>query len=391
MTLKIFCTSFLVILFSIGCMGGDRFTPNGWSGLTLDEGVLYVSAGDGKLKALDSQNGSVIWSFPDADSGLPSLGQFYGPPEVAGENLYVASYETDGKRCGGSGKSGTSPCGRVYRLEIKNKDGSAWVRRSWIFPRLDLPAVGSFVGKPVLAGDSIVVGSSDGNVYAVGAETGDRLWEFTTNAKVWSTPTIVDGSVFFGSMDHTLYAVSLETGNLLWSFEAQGAITSRPLVVNGKVYFGSFDHHVYALDAQSGILVWKFIVDQWIWADPVTDGQALFVGALSGSVYALDLDSGRSKWLAPGSTVGSIVAAPVLVEDYVVVVTDEGFLSAFRTDDGGKEWGASLESPVRASPVVSGEILFLIYEDGLVGPINVANRDLYGDPTLWEKVKVVEQ
>jgi outer membrane protein assembly factor BamB len=57
------------------------------------------------------------------------------------------------------------------------------------------------------------------------------------------------GRVYVGSRDRSLYAVDAETGEKVWQFTADGPIDdSSPAVVGGLVYVGSLDHRVYALD-----------------------------------------------------------------------------------------------------------------------------------------------
>ena len=53
----------------------------------------------------------------------------------------------------------------------------------------------------------VYVGSADGYLYAVGAESGRERWRFETDGPVFSSPAVVDGVVYVGSGDGRLYAV----------------------------------------------------------------------------------------------------------------------------------------------------------------------------------------
>jgi len=44
------------------------------------------------------------------------------------------------------------------------------------------------------SGATVYVGSFDGNVYALDAETGEEQWRFETGEGVRSSPTVVDGT-----------------------------------------------------------------------------------------------------------------------------------------------------------------------------------------------------
>ena len=55
-----------------------------------------------------------------------------------------------------------------------------------------------------------------------------------------------------------LYALNASTGAKLWSYTTNGDVGSSPAVANGVVYFGSFDDNVYALNASTGTKLWSF-------------------------------------------------------------------------------------------------------------------------------------
>ena len=52
--------------------------------------------------------------------------------------------------------------------------------------------------------------------------------------------------VYFGSQDATLYALNAQSGEKLWSYRTGGSIISIPVIANGFVYIGSNDHSLYA-------------------------------------------------------------------------------------------------------------------------------------------------
>jgi glucose dehydrogenase len=60
----------------------------------------------------------------------------------------------------------------------------------------------------------VYVGSLDGNVYALNARTGARLWSFTTGSRVISSPAVANGVVYVGSDDNNVYAFD-HTGGAL--------------------------------------------------------------------------------------------------------------------------------------------------------------------------------
>ncbi len=51
------------------------------------------------------------------------------------------------------------------------------------------------------------MGSTDFNLYALDAHTGEKMWTFKTGRSVHSSPAVSDGVVYVGSFDNTLYAL----------------------------------------------------------------------------------------------------------------------------------------------------------------------------------------
>ena len=65
----------------------------------------------------------------------------------------------------------------------------------------------------------IYVGSDDGNLYALNAATGDKLWSFSTPGDVYSSPALANGVVYVGSEGGNVYALNATTGAKLWSYD----------------------------------------------------------------------------------------------------------------------------------------------------------------------------
>jgi outer membrane protein assembly factor BamB len=63
---------------------------------------------------------------------------------------------------------------------------------------------------------------------------------------VTSSPAVANGVVYVGSYDGNVYALNASTGSKLWSFATGNLVDSSPAVANGVVYVGSYDHNVYA-------------------------------------------------------------------------------------------------------------------------------------------------
>jgi len=185
---------------------------------------------------------------------------------------------------------------------------------------------------PVIAQGVVYIGCSDGKLYALDAAEGHKKWDFETGSKNWATPAIDGETIYIGSFDKKLYALDANDGSKKWEFKTEGAIVSAPLVYNNTVYIGSLDRYLYALNAADGSLRWKFLAENWFWACPVIYNNTIYAPCLDGKVYILEAETGDEVVVAIdlGSPVSS---SPVLVDDKVVIASEEGKVYALDTSN----------------------------------------------------------
>ena len=352
----IFAATLAVAVFLTGCAPGANFRPSGWSGLTGSDNLLFVAAGDGRVAALDKQDGKVLWMFPPNPKDKNARRPFaiYSAPAVSQDRVYVGDY-----------------AGTVFALNRTNG------QEVWTYcietnqtAQCAESSQASIVGDIVLKNGTLYVPSSNGTMYALDAgegALGNRIkWAFATGDKVWSTPTISDdGVVYFGSLDHSVYAVSLDKGKQLWKYPTKGAIVGQSLVFKGMVYIGGLDRTLYALDAKNGAKKWEQSGDNWFWAGPVTNGATIFAATLGGSLMSLDPETGKLRWSV--TTKAPIVTPIVPLQDSLVVATDDKYIRVFSADNGREVWPYPLDEKVRTKPVVS-------QQDGLVYIVDIHSK-----------------
>ncbi len=136
----------------------------------------------------------------------------------------------------------------------------------------------------------------------------------------FATPTVVGGKLFVGSADGTVYSLNAQTGCIHWTFQAaEGVRTAILISSNGQTaYFGDLHANVYALDVSTGALRWKTHVEDHPYATitgtpkleagrlyvPVSGGEeevsagnpAFVCCKFRGSLVALDAATGRQIW-----------------------------------------------------------------------------------------------
>jgi len=100
-----------------------------------------------------------------------------------------------------------------------------------------------------------------------------------------SQPTVAGGRVFVGSDNGYIYSLDANTGCVYWSFEAgsivRGSVVVGPVTGQGNARFGVFfgDGHanIFGVNAQDGRLLWKTKVDDHVVAR-ITAGTKFYDG-----------------------------------------------------------------------------------------------------------------
>jgi outer membrane protein assembly factor BamB len=184
-------------------------------------------------------------------------------------------------------------------------------------PGEDWPKFGRDLANSGVSGETAI---SSANVSGLQVK-----WEFDTGSLIDGSPVIatVGGirTVYIGSLDGVLHALDADTGKQIWSFQVDrvGAcaitpstgclLASTPAVEHGIVYVGSGGAYVYALDGATGSLVWKTqladpILGYTIYTSPAVYNGLVYVGLASengqpcvvGRVVALNTARGAIAW-----------------------------------------------------------------------------------------------
>jgi PKD repeat protein len=225
--------------------------------------------------------------------------------------------------------------------------------------------------------DNVVYGGSgmNGNVFALNAVTGAKIWNFTTGS-VYSSPTIANGVVYVGNSGNRIYALDAATGAKIWDYyvgSAVNGIYSSPAVANGIVYVGSTGGGVYALNATTGAKIWEYPTWEIEWSSPAVVNGVVYVASSNhdGWVYALNATTGAKIW---DSYEGYGVDSSPAVANGVVYIGSgrmgSGKISALDASTGGIIWDYYGHPPSAwSSPAVANGIVYAGYSGSSNGGI----------------------
>ncbi|WP_310551673.1 PQQ-binding-like beta-propeller repeat protein [Paenibacillus glufosinatiresistens] len=217
----------------------------------------------------------------------------------------------------------TSYSGSNYSSEVD--------RLTYVKPQWSLPA--DALGNDYTMADSGAVAAGDGNVFflqkgqllAVNAQTGKRLWKYGAGLQ-WPLQ-YRNGKVYVSSKNGMIYAVDGSKGRRLWASSKPAAKTGK-LLIDGDKLFAAADGGIRAYRLQDGKSLWEATVkDGYLPAESMiaAEGLVLAEGSVSGAytygvLYAFDQATGRRLWEADNH------ALPAAVKDGTVISQRTGNL-----------------------------------------------------------------
>jgi outer membrane protein assembly factor BamB len=340
------------------------------------DGVVYIGASDGKLRAIDARTGEVRWA---AEVGAP----IDAAPAVAGVLVLAATR-------GGEFLAFDRDDGAVrWRVHAGAELPLAWEGMSG-----DL-----YTASPAVARDVAIFGGGDGTVTEIELAAGNVRWRFATGGRVRGSPAVADGVVYAGSADGSLYAIALEDGRELWRFDTEGrrldssrygydrrTITSSPAVANGAVYFGSRDGSLYAVDAVTGRLRWRVLHDDTSWsiASPaVVDGLVLDASSDAWFFHAVNAATGRVVWRV--DTEAPIWPSPVVAGGTAWFLTSTGELWGVEPGTGAVRERVHLGERTKSSPWIEDGVLYVGTDEGSVLAVRLVDPPGLGRAVYWDE------
>lgn len=232
---------------------------------------------------------------------------------------------------------------------------------------------------PIISNGILYVGTAGlshyaGNMFAIDAETGKKIWMFNTVYGRWGR-YVEDGVDDDGDgevddyeeddweVDCTTYADFGYEGDDEHYIEH---IQSTATVVNGIVYFASANGFAYACDAKTGRPIWRYYIgigmDPGIWinSSPVVYRDVYYIGSVDGRIYALDARDG--SLIDTYDTGEIIISSPNVVNGVLYIGGNDEKMKAFEIMDDGRlrlKWERKVDGAIRSRPyVLDGKVYF---------------------------------
>ena len=244
------------------------------------DGTVYVGSTDSRLYALDAATGRKLWSYKTEDWIYARVAFVDDLVAINSRDglLHIVDTKTGRKRfvydSGWSMNGG--PVIHEDKVYFMSNRGTVWAvdrntitypfERAWWTVRFNLYIWGALSSAPgqkgtvwgasvdgrahssLAIGHGMVYAATDkGGVFAIDADTGERLWSTDLGMSISSDPVVAGETLLVGTLDGTLYGLDAFTGQQLMTFKTDGEITASPVVVGDTMYVTSRDGNLYAV------------------------------------------------------------------------------------------------------------------------------------------------
>lgn len=236
------------------------------SQILLDRSTIFFGGGDGFLYSVNAETGRVNWRY--------SLhNPIISKPAIKSGRLFITASDDS-----------------IYAFDAGT---GKWL---WHYRRRAASSA-TILGasQPLVDGNEVIAGLSDGYIVSLGVDDGALKWEKKLHdgkkfTDVDAHPVLDEGVLYVPSYDGTLSALRRANHEPIWKMDS-GA--SHAVVVEGaNLFYPSSDGTIYSLAKSTGKVNWKFDLDNGIPTELAVTDTYIFVGSSYRYFYMLDKSSG---------------------------------------------------------------------------------------------------
>ncbi|WP_456406219.1 outer membrane protein assembly factor BamB [Thiolapillus sp.] len=154
---------------------------------------------------------------------------------------------------------------------------------------------------PAVDAGILYVANTEGQLFALEADTGAQLWQVDTQLPVTAGPGAAEGVLALGAAEGQLVVFDARNGEELWRRDLSSEILAVPAIGSDVVVVHTVDGKLFGLDAASGEQQWLYdhkvpVLTLRGSSSPVISGVSVYCGLAGGKMVSLSLDSGEVEW-----------------------------------------------------------------------------------------------
>ncbi len=336
------------------------------------EGKVFVVDTFARLHAFDAQSGKEIYTVQIGDEKDVKGGVSLLSGEMTGNrgSLFGGGVSFDGGRL-----FATNGLGDVMALNAA--DG----KKVW-----KVRPAGPLRGAPGISGGNVYVMTNDNQIFALAGGDGSTVWTESASVEISgvfgvAAPAIGQGTVVAGFSSGELNAYRYENGRSLWgdalsrtsistSVASLTDVDASPVIDRGRVFAIGQGGRMVSMELVTGQRLWEINVAGI--STPWVAGEWVFVVDDEARLLCISRANGKVRWISQlqryrGKKAKSgpvIWTGPVLAGGRLIVGSSNGLLANVDPETGKVQSTVKAGAPVYLAPVVAGKTMYVLTNDG---------------------------
>jgi len=323
------------------------FNRVGWASLAADPqtGYVYAHGVAGQLNCY-GPDGRIVWSrFLTEDVGrLSGYGGRTQTPLVLDDQLILSFVNS------GWGKH-AAPRHRYFSFD-KATGAIRWIATPGNMP-FDMNTQSGPVPAEIGGRRVLVSGNADGYIYALDAQTGEKIWGFQLSRRGVNSNVLVHGTTVFAShseeniddamMGRVVAIDGTGKGDVtrtheLWRINELAAGFPSPALLDGRLYVVDNSANLHSIDAGTGEVKWMHSIGTVGKGSPVLADGKLYVTEVNGRFHIIEpgrdaartLDTDELK--SDADRYAEIYGSPAIAGGRIYFTTEGGIYCLGRKD-----------------------------------------------------------
>jgi outer membrane protein assembly factor BamB len=205
--------------------------------------------------------------------------------------------------------------------------------------------------------------NADGEVLGVAAGPSHSIRWRKNFGTTETSPTIVGNRIYIGDYAGRVYSLRGVDGKTIWTFQAGGAVKGAITYNRGRIFFGAYDGKLYSLRASDGKLLWRAQSNRdWFgghgqfYSTPAVAYSRVYLGSTDSHVYSFGERSGKLRWSY--KTGGFVYGSPAVWQGRVFVGSYDHWFYTFNAATGAVLWKFHANGPISGSATVVDGIVY---------------------------------
>ncbi|MDP3533540.1 MAG: PQQ-binding-like beta-propeller repeat protein [Alphaproteobacteria bacterium] len=321
----------------------------------ISENKIYTLDSYGKVSALRTDNGALLWHFNSKpskeESPIANGGLAYDTQKIFVATGFAQIIALDAQ----TGK------------EIWHQDVSAPIRSA-----------------PSVSDGRVFVVTIDNTLFALSQEKGEVLWTHAGMTEYagllgGASPAIMNDLVVAPFSSGEVVGIKVESGHPLWgdaltslrrtdSVSSISTIKGNPVIDHQMVFVIGHGNRMFALNAKTGEQIWEKHIGGLY--TPLVHKDVVFVVTNEHQLLCLKKETGQIVWIEPlqktlsKSSPAITWAGPILAQNKLYLTNSLGNLVSFSPVTGKIIDSIHFKENFQMPPVIAGKTMYLLAESG---------------------------